>query len=96
MIILNIKNKIFDFIFNLHLNLKSLILNLFEHHPSGRGSINNIKPHKIFINETGLYEILLKSTKPLAEIFTRKLLIEVIVPSGRICLGQNVLNYASN
>jgi len=31
-----------------------------EPHPRGRGSINTIKPHKIFINETGLYEILLK------------------------------------
>jgi prophage antirepressor-like protein len=49
-----------------------------EPHPGGGGSLTTIKPHKIFINETGLYEVLLKSTKPLAEIFTQKLLIEIM------------------
>jgi prophage antirepressor-like protein len=51
-----------------------------EPHPGGVGSVITIKPHKIFINESGLYEILLKSTKPLAKIFTYKLLTDIIVP----------------
>jgi len=53
------------------------------------GSVITIKPHKIFINEPGLYEILLKSTKPLAKIFTYKFLTEIIVPLGRIRSGQS-------
>jgi prophage antirepressor-like protein len=49
-----------------------------EPHPRGVGSIVTIKPHKIFINESGLYEILLRSTKSLAKIFTYKLLTEIM------------------
>ena len=49
-----------------------------EPHPRGVGSVITIKPHKIFINEPRLYEILLKSTKPLAEIFTYKLLTDIM------------------
>ena len=47
-------------------------------HPGGVGSLITIKPHKIFINETGLYEVLLKSSMPIAEAFTYKLLTEII------------------
>lgn len=36
-----------------------------------------MQPHKFFINEAGLYEVLLKSNKPLAEVFTYKLLTEI-------------------
>ena len=39
---------------------------------------NYIKPNQIFVNEPGLYEVLLKSNKPLAEIFTLKLLTDII------------------
>ena len=70
-------------------------MKIWNPHPRGVGSINTIKPNKIFINESGLYEVLLKSTKPLAEIFTHKLLIEIIVPLGRIRSGF-IQNYASN
>ena len=45
--------------------------------PVGEGSIYKInkdilKPNKIFINESGLYEVLSISTKPLAKIFMDK------------------------
>ena len=63
--------------------------NKIEPHPRGVGLITTIKPHKIFINEPGLYEVLLKSTKPLAEVFTYKFLTEIIVPLGRIRSGQS-------
>jgi hypothetical protein len=36
------------------------------------GSNNVLKPNKIFINESGLYEILSKTTKPLAKIINKK------------------------
>ena len=49
---------------------------------------SNMHPSQIFVNESGLYEVLLKSNKPLAEIFTLKLLTDIIVPSGRIHSGQ--------
>ncbi len=52
--------------------------NNIEPHPRGVGSIVTIKPHKFFINEAGLYEVLLKSNKPLAEVFTYKLLTEIM------------------
>lgn len=37
-----------------------------------------IKPNKIFINEEGLYELLSKSTKPLAKVFMDKFFTEVM------------------
>jgi prophage antirepressor-like protein len=47
----------------------------------------NNQPNQVFVNEAGLYEVLLKSTKPLAEVFTYKLLTEIIVHLERIRLG---------
>lgn len=38
----------------------------------------NMKPHKIFINEAGLYELLSISTKPLAKIFMQKYFTEIM------------------
>ena len=38
----------------------------------------NMQPHKIFINESGLYEVLTKSTKPIANLFMQKYLIEIM------------------
>ena len=35
-------------------------------------------PNQIFVNEAGLYEVLLKSNKPLAEVFTYKLLSDIM------------------
>jgi len=35
-------------------------------------------PNQVFVNEAGLYEVLLKSTKPLAKIFTYKLLTDIM------------------
>ena len=37
-----------------------------------------IQPHKIFINEPGLYEFLSTSTKPLARIFMDKYFINIM------------------
>ena len=45
--------------------------------PRGHGRIF-IKPNKIFINEEGLYELLSKSTKPLAKVFMDKFFTEVM------------------
>jgi prophage antirepressor-like protein len=45
--------------------------------PKGHNHYNN-QPNQIFVNEAGLYEVLLKSNKPLAEIFTYKLLTDII------------------
>jgi prophage antirepressor-like protein len=42
------------------------------HPPCGEGGSKSIKPHKKFINEAGLYELLSLSTKPLAKIFMDK------------------------
>ena len=52
--------------------------------PRGVGSIKpyNIKPHKKFINESGLYELLSISTKSLAKIFMDKYFKD-IMPSIR-------------
>ena len=44
-----------------------------------RGHIHhNFQPNQIFVNEPGLYEVLLKSNKSLAEIFTLKLLTDIM------------------
>ena len=45
--------------------------------PRGHTLYNN-QPNQIFVNEAGLYEVLLKSNKPSAEIFTYKLLTDVM------------------
>ena len=37
--------------------------------PNGQGVRKFIKPNKKFINESGLYELLFISTKPLAKVF---------------------------
>ena len=41
-------------------------------------SLTNMQPHKKFINESGLYKVLSKSKKPLAELFMRKYFIEIM------------------
>ena len=46
--------------------------------PSGEGGSKSIKPHKKFINESGLYELLSISTKPLAKIFMNKYFTEIM------------------
>jgi prophage antirepressor-like protein len=56
--------------------------------PRGVGSVGsidtdyirpyNIKPHKLFINESGLYEILSLSTKPLAKLFMDKYFTDIM------------------
>jgi prophage antirepressor-like protein len=51
--------------------------------PRGVGSFTNLlKPNKLFINESGLYDVLSKSKKPLAKIFMDKYFKE-IMPSIR-------------
>ena len=40
--------------------------------------LSNMHPNQIFVNEPGLYEVLLKSNKPLAEVFTYKLLTDIM------------------
>jgi prophage antirepressor-like protein len=40
--------------------------------------LTNMHPNQVFVNEAGLYEVLLKSTKPLAELFTYKLLTDIM------------------
>lgn len=42
------------------------------------GSKNMLKPNKIFINESGLYEILSKTTKPLAKLFMDKYFTDIM------------------
>ena len=56
--------------------------------PRGQTLYNN-QPNQVFVNEAGLYEVLLKSNKPLAEVFTYKLLTDIIVPLGRIRSEQS-------
>ena len=44
-----------------------------------RGHVHhNFHPNQIFVNEPGLYEVLIKSNKPLAEIFTITLLTDIM------------------
>ncbi len=47
--------------------------------PSPQGGCTSIKPHKKFINESALYELLSISTKPLAKIFMNKTEIIIII-----------------
>ena len=49
-----------------------------------------VKPNKIFINEDGLYELLVISNKPLAKIFMKKYITE-IMPKIRQT-GEYILN----
>ena len=66
--------------------------------------INNvfIKPNKIFINEDGLYELLVISTKPLAKVFMRKYITDImptIRKTGKYILdkyNKNKLNKMNN
>jgi hypothetical protein len=51
--------------------------NNIHHFPRGKGA-QHIKYNSIFINETGLYEVLIKSTKPIANLFMQKYLIEIM------------------
>lgn len=37
-----------------------------------------MQPRQLFINESGLYEVLSKSTKPIAEIFKNKYFEEIM------------------
>ena len=46
--------------------------------PSGEGGSKSIKPHKKFINEAGLYELLAISSKPFAKIFMNKYFTEIM------------------
>jgi len=46
-------------------------------HPGG-GDLYNMQPRQLFINESGLYEVLSKSTKPIAEIFKNKYFEEIM------------------
>ncbi len=53
---------------------------------------HNFQPNQIFVNEAGLYEVLIKSNKPLAEIFTIKLLTDImpeIRKKGKYILKEN-------
>ena len=47
-------------------------------HLGGRINRPFIKPNKIFINEDGLYELLVISTKPLAKVFMRKYITDIM------------------
>ena len=51
--------------------------NINFEHPFRDGQ-NTIKHNKLFINESGLYEVLSKSTKPLAKIFLNKYFTEIM------------------
>ena len=53
----------------------------------GGVDLYNMQPRQLFINESGLYEVLTKSNKPIAEIFKNKYFEEIIVPLGRIRSG---------
>lgn len=68
-------------------NNKKIYSNLYPS-PTGVGlyssshTKHSLKPNKIFINESGLYEVLSISTKPLAKLFMDKYFTE-IMPSIR-------------
>ncbi len=50
---------------------------IYFNHPL-RDVQNFIKHNKLFINESGLYEVLTKSTKPLAKVFLNKYFTEIM------------------
>ena len=62
------------------INNKKIYKNIDVHKQRGtpRGVSLNLQPNKIFINEEGLYELLSKSTKPLAKVFMDKFFTEVM------------------
>lgn len=54
--------------------------------------LSNMHPNQIFVNEAGLYEVLLKSNKPIADVFTYKLLTDImpqIRKKGRYILKKS-------
>lgn len=55
------------------------------------GKVKNIKQNTYFINESGLYELLTKSNKPLAKVFMNKYFTEImptIRKTGKYILGK--------
>ena len=87
-------NNINKVIYKTNINIKNKVsYSDLEQCPKGP-ILSNMHPTQIFVNEAGLYEVLLKSNKPLAEVFTYKLLTDIIVPSERIRSEHSVLNYA--
>jgi len=81
----------------LSLKLKWIIKNLMIRYtpPLERGGSKSIKPHKKFINESGLYELLSISTKPLAKIFMDKYFTDImpkIRQSGKYVLDETNKN----
>ena len=68
-------------------------INVYEKihpYPQGKGSV---KPNKKFINESGLYELLSISTKPLAKLFMNKYFTD-IMPKIRE-FGKYILDKSS-
>ena len=58
----------------------------------GGGDLHGMQPRQLFINESGLYEVLTKSTKPIAEIFKNKYFEEImpiIRKKGKYILKNN-------
>ena len=54
-----------------------------------------MQPNQVFINESGLYEVLTKSTKPLAQEFLKKYLIDImptIRKTGKYISNKNDIN----
>jgi hypothetical protein len=54
-----------------------------------------MQPNQVFINESGLYEVLTKSTKPLAQEFLKKYLIDImptIRKTGKYITNKNDMN----
>jgi len=45
---------------------------------SALAPLKNIQPHQLFINESGLYELLLKSNKPIAKLYMEKYTQEIM------------------
>ena len=65
-------------------NLKDAIFN------NNLGKKYKVKfENTLFINESGLYKILLSSNKKEATTFIEKITLEIIVPLGRIRSGQS-------
>ena len=56
----------------------SLYYNKTDSYGQLEGSTNMLKPNKIFINESGLYEILSKTTKPHAKLFMDKYFTDIM------------------
>ena len=55
-------------------------------------TLKNMQPHQLFINESGLYQLLSLSTKPLAKIFMNKYFKDImpeIRKTGKYILDEN-------